>query len=71
MGVYPVGSLVELGSKRLAIVESRNKEDPIRPKVRSFFNVNDNRYVMTEDIDLTQTEDFIVKTRAGLQKSSK
>ncbi|MGJ8691110.1 MAG: HD-GYP domain-containing protein [Thalassotalea sp.] len=61
MGVYPVGSLVELGSKRLAIVESRNKEDPIRPKVRSFFNVDDNRYVMTEDIDLTQTEDFIVK----------
>lgn len=61
MGVYPVGSLVELNSHKLAIVEARNQDDPIRPKVRSFFNVNDNRYVMTEDIDLTNTEDFIVK----------
>ncbi|QOL26728.1 HD-GYP domain-containing protein [Thalassotalea sp. LPB0316] len=61
MGVYPVGSLVELNSHKLAIVEARNQADPIRPKVRSFFNVDDNRYVMTEDIDLTNTEDFIVK----------
>lgn len=61
MGVYPVGSLVELGSKKLAIVESGNQGDPIRPKVRSFYNVNDHRYVMTEDIDLSNTEDFIVK----------
>ena len=61
MGVYPVGSLVELSSKRLAIVESRNKDEPIRPNVRSFFNVQDNRYVMAEDIDLTKTDDHIVK----------
>ncbi|MCH2058660.1 MAG: hypothetical protein MK214_19015 [Thalassotalea sp.] len=34
MGVYPLGSLVELSSHRLAIVEGRTK-DPIRLKVRS------------------------------------
>lgn len=61
LGVYPVGSLVELGSKKLAIVERRNQDDPIRPKVRSFYNVDDHRYVMTQDIDLSKTEDFIVK----------
>lgn len=61
LGVYPVGSLVELGSKKLAIVEGRNYDDPIRPKVRSFYSVDDHRYVMTQDIDLSKTEDFIVK----------
>ena len=61
MGVYPVGSLVELGSNKLAIVEEKNTKDPIRPKVRSFYSTNDNEYVITEDIDLADTEDFIVK----------
>jgi HD-GYP domain-containing protein (c-di-GMP phosphodiesterase class II) len=61
MGVYPVGSLVQLNSKRLAIVESKNANDPIRPNVRAFFDKVDNRYIMTEDLDLTKEEDFIVK----------
>ena len=61
MGVYPVGSLVELNSSKLAIVESRNQQDPIRPKVRSFYSAEMHRYVMTEDIDLSDSEDFIVK----------
>ncbi|GLX77889.1 phosphodiesterase [Thalassotalea insulae] len=61
MGVYPVGSLVELNSKRVAIVEQRNIEDPISPKVRSFYNVTHHHYVMTEDIDLAHHDDYIVK----------
>lgn len=61
MGVYPVGSLVELSSNKLAIVESRNDGDPTNPKVRSFYNALDGRYVMAEDIDLSSDEDFIVK----------
>jgi len=61
MGVYPVGSLVELSSNKLAIVESRNDGDPTNPKVRSFYNAQDSRYVMTEDIDLSSDDDFIVK----------
>jgi len=61
MGVYPVGSLVELGSNKLAIVESRNDGDPTNPKVRSFYNAEHGRYVMTEDIDLSNNNDYIVK----------
>jgi HD-GYP domain-containing protein (c-di-GMP phosphodiesterase class II) len=61
MGVYPVGSLVELSSNKLAIVESRNDGDPTNPKVRSFYNAVDGRYVMAEDIDLSSDKDFIVK----------
>ncbi|WP_286263007.1 HD-GYP domain-containing protein [Thalassotalea atypica] len=61
MGVYPVGSLVELKSHRLAIVEERNSKEPIKPKVRAFYNVNTRHYTMTEDIDLAKTEDTIAK----------
>ncbi|WDE10972.1 HD-GYP domain-containing protein [Thalassomonas haliotis] len=61
MGIYPVGTLVELNSHRLAIVDGRNLEDPIRPKVRSFYNVEHHHYMMTEDIDLAVNEDFIIK----------
>ena len=61
MGVYPVGSLVELNSNRIAIVEQRNTEDPTSPKVRSFYSTAYNRYVMAEDIDLSKDSDFIVK----------
>ncbi|MFB0980279.1 MAG: HD-GYP domain-containing protein [Alteromonadaceae bacterium] len=61
MGVYPVGSLVELSSNKLAIVESRNDGDPTNPNVRSFYNALDGQYVMAEDIDLSSDKDFIVK----------
>ena len=61
MGVYPVGSLVELNSHKLAIVEGRNQDNPVKPKVRSFYNVDHHHYVMTEDVDLSQDKDFIVK----------
>ncbi|MFD2167751.1 HD-GYP domain-containing protein [Thalassotalea euphylliae] len=62
MGVYPVGSLVELNSHKLAIVEARNPRDPINPKVRSFYNIDYRHYTMAEDIDLSEDEDFIVKS---------
>ncbi|MCJ8318960.1 MAG: HD-GYP domain-containing protein [Colwellia sp.] len=61
MGVYPVGSLVELSSNKLAIVEGRNQDNPVKPKVRSFYSVEHHHYVMTEDVDLSDDKDFIVK----------
>lgn len=61
MGVYPVGTLVELNSNKVAIVEERNVDDPTNPKVRSFYNAEKHNYLNTEDIDLATTDDFIVK----------
>jgi len=61
IGVFPIGSLVQLESKKLAIVDQRNTDDPTNPKVRSFYSVKLNQYLNTQDIDLTSTEDFIVK----------
>lgn len=61
MGVFPVGSLVELNSSRLAIVETRNDADPTNPKVRSFYDPKEHSYVETCDVNLAEEEDFIVK----------
>jgi HD-GYP domain-containing protein (c-di-GMP phosphodiesterase class II) len=61
MGVYPVGTLVELGSNKLAIVESRNINDPTNPVVRSFYDAEEHKYEESQDIDLSNEEDFIVK----------
>jgi len=61
IGSYPIGSLVQLKSNRVAIVERRNEVDSMRPGVRSFFNCDNNEYQETEEIDLSSSEDFIVK----------
>ncbi len=59
IGVFPIGSLVQLDSKKLAIIEERNENSPTKPKVRSFYSVKANNFVKTEDIDLSEGDDFI------------
>jgi len=61
LGIYPIGSLVELNTRRLAIVEART-DDPVRPKVRSFYDTDYRHYTMAEDIDLSSADEFIVKS---------
>lgn len=61
IGVFPIGSLVQLESKKLAVIEQRNNEDPTNPHVRSFYSVKLHQYLDTQNIDLTETDDFIVK----------
>tara|TARA_R110001583_G_scaffold296_4_gene2678 strand:- start:2339 stop:3490 length:1152 start_codon:yes stop_codon:yes gene_type:complete len=61
IGVFPIGSLVQLESKKLAVVEQRNEGDPTNPKVRSFYSVKLNEYLNTQDINLAESEDYIVK----------
>lgn len=61
MGVYPVGSLVKLGSNKLAIVEGRNEDDPANPVVRSFYNPQEKCYEESIGIDLSTNDDFIEK----------
>ncbi len=62
LGVYPVGTLVELNSQRLAIVESRNQDNPIKPKVRCFYDIEKAQSTMAKDIDLAENTDYIVRS---------
>jgi HD-GYP domain-containing protein (c-di-GMP phosphodiesterase class II) len=62
MGVYPVGAVVQLESNRLAIVESHNQIDPIRPKVRPFYCLEPKHFEHADDVDLlTVADEQIVK----------
>ena len=60
-GVFPVGSLVKLKSKKVAIVEERNPNDPTKPKVKSFYSAKMNHYINTQEIDLQNSKDEIEK----------
>jgi putative nucleotidyltransferase with HDIG domain len=61
IGEYPIGSLVQLNSNKIAIVERKNTVDSLRPGVRSFFNCENNEYQESEEIDLSKDDNFIVK----------
>ncbi|WP_019613084.1 HD-GYP domain-containing protein [Psychromonas ossibalaenae] len=62
MGVYPVGALVQLDSNKLAIVESHNRQDPIRPNVRPFYSLGPKNFEFGHHIDLSEMlEEQIVK----------
>lgn len=61
IGAFPIGSLVQLESNKLAIVEQRNNNDPINPKVRSFYSVKHKHFVNTHNIDLSKSDDKIIK----------
>ncbi|MCP4325106.1 MAG: HD-GYP domain-containing protein, partial [Alteromonadales bacterium] len=61
IGVFPVGSLVQLKSNKLALVKHRNDKDPINPQVHSFYSVKLNHFLDKQEIDLSASDDCIVK----------
>ena len=57
LGVYPVGSIVELANGKRAIVVEQNNLNLLRPKIRIIMDKN-NKYCSAEDVDLLD-EDHI------------
>jgi len=57
MGVYPVGSIVQLESNQLAIVESKNDNDPIKPNVSVFYNLGEKGFELEKQIDLSKRDE--------------
>lgn len=53
LGIYPIGSLVQLTSGRLAVVVEQTEKSLIVPKVRVFFSTNANCHIPPEMIDLS------------------
>lgn len=62
MGVYPVGSFVQLRSERLAMVIDEDPADYSRPKVRTFYSMRLDKRIRSETIALAHCfgEDEIV-----------
>jgi HD-GYP domain-containing protein (c-di-GMP phosphodiesterase class II) len=61
VGVFPVGSLVQLESNKLALVKVRNDKNPTKPQVHSFYSVKQQHFIHKQEIDLSTCDDIIVK----------
>ncbi|MFC1233834.1 HD-GYP domain-containing protein [Vibrio sp. F74] len=62
VGSYPAGSVVELSSDKLAIVDNRNIQDTTKPRVYSFYDLTTRQYCDVSYIDLETIENVqIVK----------
>lgn len=56
IGIYPVGSLVKLGSSRLAVVLEQSEKSLLTPRVKAFFSTKAQTYIVPELIDLSRPE---------------
>jgi len=59
MGIYPVGSLVELSNNLLGLVWESNENDMTKPIVKVFYNTRYKKYYDVKVIDLAQTKSSI------------
>jgi len=60
LGIYPVGSLVRLGSGRLAVVVEQNPAALTAPTVKIFFSIKSNMPISVQRMDLAGGNDRIV-----------
>lgn len=54
IGIYPVGSLVKLGSGRLAVVLEQSEKSLLTPRVKVFFSTKSQTYIVPEVLDLSR-----------------
>ena len=52
IGIYPVGSLVRLGSERLAVVTEQSEKSLLTPRIKVFFSSKSMSYIPPEEINL-------------------
>ena len=55
IGTYPTGTLViiEAGAfQKLAVIEIKNEQEPLKPRLKTFYNVKSKHYIEIESIDL-------------------
>lgn len=54
LGLYPVGTLVKLTSGKVGLISGLNKNKPLKPIVRVFYNTRLKQNIAVEDIDLAK-----------------
>lgn len=67
LGIYPVGSLVELESGRVGIVMEQGA-NTLRPLVRIIYNTRQKAYLQVAELDLArETSDQITSVRSPVE----
>lgn len=69
IGIYPTGSLVKLGSGRLAVVIEQSEKSLLAPLVKVFFSTRSKTYIPPEMIDLSRpgvTEKIVGRENAAI-----
>jgi putative nucleotidyltransferase with HDIG domain len=56
VGIYPVGALVRLTSKRLAVIVEPGTDSLLKPKVRVFFSLRANEPIALQIVDLSAAD---------------
>lgn len=64
IGVYPVGSIVELNDGRIGIVWTSNHDEPLKPEVKCFYSRRFKRYIEVSYVDLKHSSAKIEKAVA-------
>jgi len=59
IGIYPVGSLVELSDGRIGIVWASKDRDALHPIVKCFYSLKVKRYTDVAMVDLLKSELYI------------
>ena len=59
LGVYPVGSLVMLSNKRIAVVLKNNVNKPTQPQVKVFYSAIGKHYIKPNNVDLVLYPDSL------------
>jgi len=54
LGIYPVGTLVQLASGKIGLISQLNKSKPLQPFVRVFYNARMNQAIAMEELDLSK-----------------
>lgn len=54
IGIYPVGTLVQLESGMLAVVVEQREKSLLQPLVRAIFNTRKGHYITPQEIDLSK-----------------
>ena len=67
VGVYPVGSLVQLSDERVGIVWEAKNRDALHPIVKCFYSLKHRRYTDVVMVDLLKAE---VNIERGISPSS-
>ncbi len=60
VGIYPLGTVLRLRSGRLAVVCGQHSDEPLRPRVMTFYSVPESVSLPPEILDLSQSEDSVI-----------